>query len=1085
MKRYILLLFLFSTFGTSSLFAGNQLLQNNVRTTKQTMHPKDWSFTENKGQLSSDIQYYGQQGGVFLYCRPSTISFVFTKTENDPKQISEATGGALGDGQNFDANHFRPRNSQFATRSSALSTNRADLILLNANLSAPIVASEQQEYEQNYYLAHTGESGITNVHSYKTITYNDIYPRIDFVLHAKEQGLKYEFVVHPGGKVSDIQLQWNGLQNMQLAENGGISYALPLGKMEESKPASFQGNREVASTFIKKDHTIGFEMGKYDPRATLVIDPNIVWGTYFGNEGNDIGSAITTDANGNVFIAGYTESTQGLATAGAYQTSFAGAYDAFLAKFNSNGERLWATYYGGNDLEFGFGVCLDGTGGVYMTGTTYSTSGIATSGAYQTTVSTASTDHGFLARFNGSGKRIWSTYFAGNYSDESKGVAADDSGHVYITGYTGSSQGIATKGAYQTSNAGYNNVFLAKFDSSGSIQWSTYYGSNSDDRGFAIAYDHHAGDIYIGGAASGPGAATSGAYQTSYSGGDWDGLLIKFSSAGKLKWATYFGDKGYDQGAAVTADGNGHVYFAGYTGSTSGIATTGAYQTALSGSLDAFLAAFNADGTINWATYFGGADVDEASGIALDKASNIYLTGQTQSSSGLATKGAYQTSYGGGGDVFLSKFNPGGILQWATYYGGFGLEECNGISVNATGIVNIVGNTMSTNNISTQNAFQPSFVGGTDTFDVFLAQFSFLNTDAGIANIISPKGSQCQLPMQFKVTLKNFGDDVLNSVQIGWSVNGKKQTAHSWTGKLKPDSTQIVNLDTILLPPGMDTLLAWTYLPNGGNDSLKSNDTSIFYYQVEPLPVIKIAANQTICAGDTIDLGSKGIAGIVYQWHVLYSTFDTSAPNPRVQPDTTTTYILNEFSTVTGCQSTDSVKITVNPVPIAGWNIKIDCDSAYYIPQINTYKAYKWHFGDNDSSAVISPEHTFATKGTFQTRLVVADAKGCHAERDSQISISCLSGISENTAPHIELSLFPNPFSFTTTLSYTVVEKSEVRIELLDIMGRQIALVYSGVQASGRHQYEINTESCHLQQGVYLMKFVANGSVVEQRLVKY
>src|SRR6185503_14106033 len=119
---------------------------------------------------------------------------------------------------------------------------RTDLVLLNSNPNASIVASEVQAYHVNYY---TGNLEGKNLNTYKTVTYKDIYPHIDMVLHAKTEGLKYEFIIYPGGNVADIQMKWNGLENLEMTEDGGISYAFKLGLMTESKPVSYQGNIPV------------------------------------------------------------------------------------------------------------------------------------------------------------------------------------------------------------------------------------------------------------------------------------------------------------------------------------------------------------------------------------------------------------------------------------------------------------------------------------------------------------------------------------------------------------------------------------------------------------------------------------------------------------------------------------------------------------------------------------------------------------------------------------------------------------------------------------------------------------------------
>ena len=178
---------------------------------KEFINHSDWNFVENKGQISDPkIKYSGHQGGVYLYCKPGKISFIFIKSEKQSAQISEATSQPSGFPLPKGAGGF----GRIQNLPSKINSCRADLILLNSYPYAHIVASNQQEYYENYYTTGNADSGITNVQTYKTVTYKNIYPKIDLVLHAKPGGMKYEFVVYPGGKVNDIQMEWEGIEKI-------------------------------------------------------------------------------------------------------------------------------------------------------------------------------------------------------------------------------------------------------------------------------------------------------------------------------------------------------------------------------------------------------------------------------------------------------------------------------------------------------------------------------------------------------------------------------------------------------------------------------------------------------------------------------------------------------------------------------------------------------------------------------------------------------------------------------------------------------------------------------------------------------
>ena len=326
---------------------------------------------------------------------------------------------------------------------------------------------------------------------------------------------------------------------------------------------------------------------------------SILWSTYFGGK-EGLGKYVITDTYGNVYITGNTSTDSGIATKGAYQTSGDSVNgDAFLAKFNSSGSILWATYYGGSGDDEGDAVAIDTSGNVYIAGETTSTSGIATSGAYQTSYTGGSSfGDAFLAKFSSSGNIIWATYYAEN-SVPYVNITTDVFNNIYITGTTISSSGISTSGAYQTfCNCGSSllgDAFLGKFSTSGNLLWATYYGGSGDNEGDEVSTDL-SGNVYISGFTnSTSGIATSNAYQTSISGAFEAAYIAKFDTSGTLRWASYYGGDNDTYGQIVTNDVFGNTYISGITFSTSGIATSGAFQTSNNdpNNYTVFLAKFN------------------------------------------------------------------------------------------------------------------------------------------------------------------------------------------------------------------------------------------------------------------------------------------------------------------------------------------------------------------------------------------------------------------------------------------------------------------------------------------------------------
>jgi len=752
----------------------HSLKASNPTKVQQFINNKDWNFVENKGQLAdqnrnlqSEIKYYGHQGGVYLYCKTGMLSFVFTKTDNIPDHISEATGISESESMLSPAGGGRGwKNPKETAKPSTISTSRTDLVLLNSNPNAEIIASDKQEYYENFYTTGDANHGITNVHTFKTVTYKSVYSNIDMVLQAKEQGMEYSFIVHPGGQVSDIQMQWNGTEGAQALSNGGFKFSNSLGTVEETAPRSFLDGKLVESRFEKN----GFKVGDYDKGKDLVIDPGIVWATYYGDNNGQGIYATSVDNSGNICFAGVTEGSSGLATSGAYQTAYGGNNDGFVAKFTSSGFPVWSTYFGGSNDDYAYGLSIDTHGNLFVCGNTNSKNGIATSGAFQSSFNTglsSSPFDAFLAKFDNNGNLDWSTYFAGGQYDKALGVVNDTSGNAYITGNVSGYTNIATAGTYQTSyGGGYYDAFIAKFSGSGSRIWGTYFGGNDFEWGMAITIDK-SGYLYISGTTfSTKGIATSGAYLTAYNGYN-EGYLAKFDNSGKIVWSTYYGNTAYENNhnypisttvSCIKTDSKGDIYIGGYTCSNSGIATSGAHQTQYigggQGDLDGFVAKFSRNGTLTWGTYYGGKGADQIVAISTDSIGDIYATGFTESGTGIATTGGYMSAYESLDDAFLAKFRSNGSLNWGTYFGGYSSYQLrdNGYAVSNDKSGNVyIGGQSEDDSIATTGAFETSPSGN------FLARFGFqpYKNDAGIMSILNPSAF-CAGSQPVKVDLQNL-----------------------------------------------------------------------------------------------------------------------------------------------------------------------------------------------------------------------------------------------------------------------------------------------------------------------------------------
>ncbi len=769
---------------------------------------------------------------------------------------------------------------------------RIDIHWLNTNASSGVIAGELIPGTTNYYLEQC-PTGITNVHSYKDITLKNLYNNIDLHYYQKQGSLKYDYIVAPHANYKQIKLEVKGAQ-ISLQRNGSLLLITPFGKVEEKAPLVYQNGRQLKAWYKVTNNIISFEIEHYDAREALIIDPlTRAWGTYYGGTGEDSGISASTDAAGNVYLAGYSNSTGTLiATTGAHQnTNAGGTYDGYLAKFNGSGVRQWSTFYGGSATDIGYSCHVDISGDVYMAG--YSNSGsstvIATPGAYQSVFGGGNWD-GFLAKFNNSGVRLWGTFYGDAGEDRAYSCSTDLLGNVFLTGY---------------SNANSGSVI-----------------------------------------------STPGSHQAFYGGGSCDAFLVKFTSGGTRQWGTYYGGNGEDKNYYCCTDKNGNVYTAGTTDSNSGgteIASVGAHQTTYGGGLsEAYLVKFDGAGVRQWSTYYGGTNGDQGYSCATDVAGNVYLSGNSEMSTGtvIATLGAHQSIAGGIDDAFLVKFNSAGVRQWGTYYGGLDIENSRCCCTDQYDNVYLTGGTISGNNIAS-NGFQNTYsAGGNSTWDVFLVKFN----SSGIrqwgtyygANAAYDFGNSCVADLSGSVYMAGYSlnantglaspgshqsvfggnrDGILvkfaciplgpvavaptslcegSSLNFTGSVTNNTQvTSYLWQG---PGNFMSMALSPSITVASISNSGTYTFTVNDGMGCSEYTTVSV---SINPLPVILVSGNNAeICQGQSVTLNVSGAS--TYSW----STGET-VPGITISPTVTSTYTVTGISSQ-GCSITHTLVQLVN-----------------------------------------------------------------------------------------------------------------------------------------------------------------------------
>jgi hypothetical protein len=430
----------------------------------------------------------------------------------------------------------------------------------------------------------------------------------------------------------------------------------------------------------------------------------IEWATYFGGSGYDNATQIAMDSEGNVYITGMS-------------VEIGRNGQAFIAKFSPVGELLWSADFGGIRGEECYAIAIDLLDNIYIAGRTESISGIAYNGHQN---SLAGDWDGFLVKFNKAGVIIWGTYYGGSSFDLVKDIAIDKNGSVYISGYTGSTGGIANNGFKNSFGGGWNDAFLVKFNSNGERQWGTYYGGSESDEALALSIDHNNNIIMVGSTNSASGISYNG-HQNSFD-DIQDGFIVKFNPSGQRLWASYYGGSEWDALNDVVTDGNGNIYACGTSSSLNGIASVG-YQQTKSGLYDGIVVKFNAIGVRQWGMYYGGEGDDVFQTMTIDEKGSLYLGGWTRSSTGIAYNGVQNSFGGGANDAFVVIFDNQVKRIFGSYYGGPGLygDEANGIIFDGNQSFYFTGITSSNTGIAL-NGYQNAYGGGVD--DGFLVKIS-------------------------------------------------------------------------------------------------------------------------------------------------------------------------------------------------------------------------------------------------------------------------------------------------------------------------------------------------------------------------
>lgn len=691
------------------------------------------------------------------------------------------------------------------------------MTLAGANDKSAVAGVDPLPGRSHYLLGSNPAKWRRNIPQFARVRYREVYPGVDLVYYGNQGRLEYDFEVSAGSDPQPIAIHFTGSDNPRLTAAGDLAIATADSEVLLHAPQVYQvldGEKKLVTArfAMRGGNTVGFELGSYDRRRALVIDPVLTYSTFLGGTGAETSPKVAVDPASNAYVAVTTTSATFPVPASTtpYQPTLkaGAASNVLITKIGPAGAAvLVMTYIGGTGMDVLAGVGVDANQNVLVAGTT-SSGDFPTQGGFQTTPGSGPS-HVFVSELNSAlANLLYSTYLSGNGADTATGLAVDIRNRAFITGTTTSTNFPTSTGAYQTTRLATNQFFVSKVDpaltGASSLVFSTYFGGATPSTGAAvgggIAVDASS-NAYITGGTSFQHTGVAGDFPilnasqnclnaptnpspcTATNPTSTDAFVAKFNPSAtgndQLKYSTYVGGGGDDIGNAIGLDSTGNAYVTGSTNSTDVPIASGItpFQKCLDDptnpttcatgatALDAFVAKINnptsAAVTQTYFSYIGGTGADVGLAIAVDPVQGALVTGSTDSAdfhtmnplSGLGTLPA-------GTHGFVTRVDTTSSKHYSTYLGGSGSDRGTGIAIDVRGASYVTGETTSAD-FPHVAALQPTPGGSTDAFlsklgpTVSLAMTA-ASTPAGGVGV----GNQAT----FTYTITNNGDPTPNIV---------------------------------------------------------------------------------------------------------------------------------------------------------------------------------------------------------------------------------------------------------------------------------------------------------------------------------